>query len=804
MRPLLLEMTGFAAFRERTVVDFENHELLAFTGPTGAGKSSIIDGIAFALFGSVARYGNEKLIAPIINSQSAEARVRLDFSIGDDRYTAVRVIRRTSTGGASTKEARLEKQDANEVIVLAGTAAEVTAEVEDLLGLSFGQFTKTIVLPQGDFARFLTETAGDRQTLLRRLLGLDVYAAMGAQARRRSKEAGIEAEATKQALGTVDIVTNAALARMTKAADKIEAATVAASETHAELLDALQVQAATTEALNQIDQSMGQLEQIEVPEDARAYENDVAAADNAVADAQALHGKAEEQRVAAAEAVNTLTPAGELETSIALHDRSDELVTSCSELDAEVKKATTASAKADEEVTAIEERLTAAREQLESTRIAAGAAGIAATLAIGDDCPVCARVIDELPETHVHDVGRLEDLVSAAEAAAVTSRNAASDAHGQARAAEATAANERQSLAALTEQVAELPTRKQLLALAAKVETATTRLDEAAEAETNATITLAEVMNERAAIGNRAAQLSRNFVEARDGVGALDPPVPSSEDVVENWSELTEWSAAKQKELAAERKELTTKAKADTKALAALEKQLRTTAKPFEIDVDTAPEEVHLALVTQRNEMVATRDEAAFRKKRDADNAARITELEEEALVATELGRLLNAKGFEQWLMSDVMIDLAERATERLHVLSSGAYSLTTDGTDFSVLDHRNADEVRSARTLSGGETFLASLSLALALADSITDMASTAIPPTESVFLDEGFGTLDPETLDVVATAIEELGAAGRLVCIVTHISDLADRLPQHVRVSKGPTGSTITQSPELIEAQG
>ena len=202
--------------------------------------------------------------------------------------------------------------------------------------------------------------------------------------------------------------------------------------------------------------------------------------------------------------------------------------------------------------------------------------------------------------------------------------------------------------------------------------------------------------------------------------------------------------------------------------------------------------------------MVATRDDAAFRKKRDADNAARITELEEEALVATELGRLLNAKGFEQWLMSDVMIDLAERATERLHVLSSGAYSLTTDGTDFSVLDHRNADEVRSARTLSGGETFLASLSLALALADSITDMASTAIPPTESVFLDEGFGTLDPETLDVVATAIEELGAAGRLVCIVTHISDLADRLPQHVRVSKGPTGSTITQSPELIEAQG
>ena len=132
-------------------------------------------------------------------------------------------------------------------------------------------------------------------------------------------------------------------------------------------------------------------------------------------------------------------------------------------------------------------------------------------------------------------------------------------------------------------------------------------------------------------------------------------------------------------------------------------------------------------------------------------------------------------------------------------MLSSNAYSLTTDGTDFSVIDHRNANEERSARTLSGGETFLASLALALALADSITDLGSTVIPPTESVFLDEGFGTLDGETLDVVASAIEELGAAGRLVVIVTHITELADRLPQHVRVSRTATGSTVSQTEEV-----
>lgn len=216
MRPLRLELHGFAAFREETIVDFEGQELMAFTGPTGAGKSSIIDGIAFALFGSVARYGNEKLIAPIINTLSTEARVRLDFSVGKQRYTAVRILRRTATG-ASTKEARLERQEAkSSPTVLAGTAAEVTAAVEELLGLSFGQFTKTIVLPQGDFARFLTETAGDRQSLLRRLLGMDVYAAMGTAARQRAKDAGIEAEATRQALGNSEVVTNAMLTRLNK------------------------------------------------------------------------------------------------------------------------------------------------------------------------------------------------------------------------------------------------------------------------------------------------------------------------------------------------------------------------------------------------------------------------------------------------------------------------------------------------------------------------------------------------------------------------------------------------------------
>lgn len=803
MRPLRLEMTGFAAFRERTVVDFEGHELLAFTGPTGAGKSSIIDGIAFALFGSVARYGNEKLIAPIVNTLSTEARVRLDFGLGDDRYTAVRIIRRTATGGASTKEARLERAASgnDEPIVLAGTAAAVTAEVESLLGLSFGQFTKTIVLPQGDFARFLTETAGDRQSLLRRLLGLDVYASMGATARRRAKDSSIEAEATRTALGTTEIVTDGALARFTKAAEKLEAATTEAGTTHNQLIEAMDARSTTAEALAQIDESIALLAHVAIPDDATAHASNVGAADKAVAAAQKHDDVAVQKLLAAQEAFNALSTPDEVDAGIALRDQADELKQSCKDLDAEAKTASDELSEAEATITSIEERLTHAREELNHTRVAAGAAGIAATLAVGDDCPVCARVIDELPEAHDHNVSQLEALVTQAEDAARQARTAAQDASTRATTATLAATTERETLAAVVERLSDTPSRSALIAMAKKLDTASTRHQAVAESAQRAAHELAEATASRSALDERVSKLNREFVEARDRLGFLEPPVPASNDVVDNWRELAEWASGRAKHLTTQRKELAAQEKADEKNVTALEKQMAKHAKPFDLDPQIAAVDVLGELASKGDAAAAIRDDAAFRKQRDATNAARIIELEEEAVVGAELGKLLNAKGFEQWLMSDVMIDLAERATERLKVLSSGAYSLTTDGTDFAVLDHRNADEVRSARTLSGGETFLASLALALALADSITEMASTSIPPTESVFLDEGFGTLDGETLDVVATAIEELGAAGRLVCIVTHISELADRLPQHVRVSRGPTGSTISQGDQLVE---
>ena len=167
MRPVRLELEGFTSFRERTVVDFEGVDLFAFAGPTGAGKSSVIDAMIFALYGTVPRFGDERLVAPVVSQGGTEARVRLDFDVSGERWTAVRVVRPRRPGD----------DEGGPVGAGAGrwwpaTPRELDAEIAALLGLTSQQFTTCVVLPQGQFARFLQAKPAERQDLLVRLLEL--------------------------------------------------------------------------------------------------------------------------------------------------------------------------------------------------------------------------------------------------------------------------------------------------------------------------------------------------------------------------------------------------------------------------------------------------------------------------------------------------------------------------------------------------------------------------------------------------------------------------------------------------------
>jgi exonuclease SbcC len=143
---------------------------------------------------------------------------------------------------------------------------------------------------------------------------------------------------------------------------------------------------------------------------------------------------------------------------------------------------------------------------------------------------------------------------------------------------------------------------------------------------------------------------------------------------------------------------------------------------------------------------------------------------------------------------------VAVSASQRLLRMSSGRYSLvhtadggpgrTRGGLALRVLDAWTGIE-RDPASLSGGETFSASLALALGLAEVVTAEAGGAL--LETLFVDEGFGTLDDETLDEVMSVLDDLREGGRVVGLVSHVADLRQRIPVQLRVEKGRHGSVV-----------
>ncbi|HHN8396154.1 TPA: exonuclease subunit SbcC, partial [Klebsiella quasipneumoniae] len=135
---------------------------------------------------------------------------------------------------------------------------------------------------------------------------------------------------------------------------------------------------------------------------------------------------------------------------------------------------------------------------------------------------------------------------------------------------------------------------------------------------------------------------------------------------------------------------------------------------------------------------------------------------------------------FAQGLTLDNLVWLANQQLNRLH----GRYLLqrkASEALELEVVDTWQADAVRDTRTLSGGESFLVSLALALALSDLVSH--KTRI---DSLFLDEGFGTLDSETLDTALDALDALNASGKIIGVISHVEAMKDRIPVQIKVKK------------------
>jgi exonuclease SbcC len=257
---------------------------------------------------------------------------------------------------------------------------------------------------------------------------------------------------------------------------------------------------------------------------------------------------------------------------------------------------------------------------------------------------------------------------------------------------------------------------------------------------------------------------------------------------------LQEWAGANQIERGQERDAILAVAEAALAAITHLAARLETLFReaglpPVVPPGDPAAYRQAAALAVER--AAAAQERVLERRAQAARLAEQVAEHEREAQVAKSLSLHLRADRFERWLLAEALDALVLGASQILRELSSGQYDLTHDKGEFFVIDHSDAGLRRGVRTLSGGETFQASLALALALSEQLAGL-STSSASLESIMLDEGFGTLDAATLDTVAATLENLASRGdRMVGVVTHVAALAERIPVRFEVSKDARGA-------------
>jgi exonuclease SbcC len=157
----------------------------------------------------------------------------------------------------------------------------------------------------------------------------------------------------------------------------------------------------------------------------------------------------------------------------------------------------------------------------------------------------------------------------------------------------------------------------------------------------------------------------------------------------------------------------------------------------------------------------------------------------------TTLKALFRASGFVNYISSVYLQNLCNAANERFFQLTRQQLSLEiTDDNNFQVRDYLNGGKVRSVKTLSGGQTFQASLSLALALADNIQQVTESR---QNFFFLDEGFGSLDKESLNIVFDTLKSLRKENRIVGVISHVEEMQQEIDAHLTVENHPERGSL-----------
>ncbi len=856
MKPIYLEFCGINSFSERAEVDFEallDYGIFGIFGDTGSGKSTVLDAIGFALYGGVAR-SRSGSVSDIINYKADKAYVIFEFRIVyEGRRRAFRVERELKRKNA-VQSVRVYERGGEKLLALSEGVRESNALLERIIGLEQRDFEKCIALPQGEFAQFVKAQRSDRLKLVSRLFDLEEYGErLIKKANARNAALAGEKnvlEARLEPYAEITEAGNAALKEQTeslavrerilreeseraRAEEKRISSLVEKQEAYFRVASRLKVMDGEREEILALEKKISGLEYANavVKSDKEAAATQKSYADSEkVLNAAKREWEGAEKRFSECSAWDTEKTDAEIVRLSGIKARAEAdaltektLAESERKL-GEVRREYAAEKNKFQDFFYEKERdaLNARLAELGEENFIAYAETHGKAELLRAEYAVFAKELQELTRRHPviapdavpltekysrfslgekTDFSRIKQQFETRERArselnaemlALEKKNGLYRAHTEKLAQLAAEGNRlRGECEELKVRLGEdrIPLQEAERLLAEKQKEKALRADSlrrATQVRSYAATALAAAEEKFNAAKSNLEQAEKRLFEALSSGGfecvgqaeellsAFGQP-QAAKLRIEKFKEEYAAVTARKKELEAEELTEGTQEKL-TDCRSILEACVRKT------------DECTRELALKRDE--ARRGEEALEKKRALEKE--YNRVKKQAETSERLKKLLEGNKFMEFVAEEYLQNVALNASNRLLSLTDGRYFLRYDK-GFFVGDNFNGGALRGVYTLSGGETFLVSLSLALALS---AEICARSMRPVEFFFLDEGFGTLDERLVDTVMDSLEKLKNEHFAIGIISHVEELKHRIARKLSVEKATEkrGSRIT----------
>lgn len=915
MRPVRLTMSAFGPYAGEVQLKLEQlgtHGLYLITGDTGAGKTTIFDAIAFALYGEASGENRESsMMRSKYAAPETPTFVELEFIYSGKLYRIRRnpeYRRPAKRGGGITTEkadAVLEYPDGHVVT----KTRDVTAAVRDIMGIDRSQFTQIAMIAQGDFLKLLLASTEERKNIFRQIFQTGRYQKLQERLRSAYGTLQCQYQECKRAISqylqqvqppedpaqaatlvlaqqdnlpleeAMELITcmlqtdqtaqtalkqqaeflqkrhQKAIAQLTRAKElkQIQISRRAGIFERRQLLEkqaqqqsklqaaqlALEKHADIPGQIAQINQQLPQYDLLEQKtQQFQEKQAQLKVTETAVQQLKFQQTQTEQQLNHARAELESLTEADtQYEKYNAQYQNASELLERLSTLYKEIQTHKTAAknlkqAQADYVQKSQSAQMLREEFSHQNRAFLDEQAGIlAASLQDGIPCPVCGATEHPCPASasvHAPSEAELQQL-----------RKKSDRAQQQAAAASAEAGRLRGMEEALAQQISQMaatllgaPVPDDLEAAVSQKQTALqttrTQLEQEMQLEQKRMERKTLLSRQIPTQESRLAQLRQKCSAAEPQVIRLQTELETEKSTVHQLrSSLPYTSRAEAEQAAAALRNTyeqlqTAQNNAETlhqqitDQIHTLDGQIQTLQKQLDEAEPIVPEEVQKTakeLEIKRQELDEAQKHLHFRLHTNCHaleqiqiQAKQCTALEQQMMQVGALADTANGtlSGKEK-IMLETFVQMTQfdrilmRANTRLMMMARGQYELkrrasaenmrSQSGLDLDVIDHYNGSE-RSVKTLSGGEAFQASLSLALGLSDEIQSNAGGI--QLDTMFVDEGFGALDEEALEQAIHALTGLATQNRLVGIISHVSELKQKVDKQIIVTKDRTGGS------------